>query len=296
MLRGYVHAVWAFWRTPLPGSQKRKAIYWLARRYDWVAELDRRFAAHGMEQVLDCYGELYYLFRRMYAFLHKDTVQAIEASGGNCLLDWIEPHFATLVTHYGVEGVCAMHADGLSLWEGEHPEGHRLGLALRFVHRNRREGLMTLVLRMDGEDLYYINFALRDETVWIGSVQGAKGQVAAMRRFTQLSNGVPPQRAVYFALTVLAQQWGMTQVRGVKHAAQVFQREEKTRYKLENFNYDDFWAQLSPVGDDAHWWHMPLPYARKPLSEVNAKKRGKLKKRYAFLDWIEEGIRNGSAA
>ena len=296
MLRRYLHALWAFWRTELPANQKRKAIYWLARRHDWVAELDSRFARHDMAAVLDCYGELYYLFRRMYAFLHKDTVEEIEASGGNCLLDWVEAHFATLMAHYGVGGVCAMHDEGLSLWEAAHESGHRLALVLQFVHRNRREGLMTLTLRMDDRDLYYINFALRDGIVWIGSVQGAKGQVEAMRRFTQLSHGIPPQRAVYFALTVLAQRWGMKAVRGVKHAAQVFQREEKTRYKLENFNYDAFWQQLSPVGEDDHWWHLPLPYARKPLDALNARKRGKLKKRYAFLDWMEEGLQHDATS
>uniref|UniRef100_Q31FG6 DUF535 domain-containing protein n=1 Tax=Hydrogenovibrio crunogenus (strain DSM 25203 / XCL-2) TaxID=317025 RepID=Q31FG6_HYDCU len=290
----YLRAVKSYWNCSLDGKKHRlKSPFWLLKNYRWVKALDQKFDQIGLRDVLETHGYLYYLFKRLYVFMHKDSRTRIADINNHQIIDEIVEHYRVLGQHLtshqmkkllqlaGVEFVRETLAEEMEI------SGH-----LVFIHRNRREGLSTIELRVNNQPLYFINFLLSDSQCFIGGVQGAKDSLGLARMFTQKTQGIPPQRFICFALVTLMDKWGIAQVYGVNHHAHVFQGEAKTQYKLDNFNYDDLWTSLEGEVVDACWTQLPVPYLRKDLSTVNAKKRGKLKKRYQVLDMFEKKIKN----
>ncbi|MDR9500047.1 MAG: DUF535 family protein [Hydrogenovibrio sp.] len=154
------------------------------------------------------------------------------------------------------------------------------------IHYHARKG----VKKLDN----YLNFLLPEKGALIGGVQRAKDSLELSRAFSKATQGIPPHKNLYIAFAALMAEWSVPAVYGIRHVAHVFQGEAKTqyKYKLKNFNYDVFWQDVleGEVVDDDRY-QLSAPYQRKPLDEVNAKKRGKLKKRYLFMDALEANVR-----
>jgi len=290
----YIDAVTAMWKDPVSTQKdKLKALFWLAKKYRWVKALHVAFEQQGNLQSLKDHGYLYFIFKRMYVFMHKDSRQILIDTDNHSLIPSIVEHYRVLNEHLTSEHIHQLTRGGICLFQTQWDENLKVEVKLLNIHRNRREGLTTIALYMNHTPLYYMNFLLDQNAVYIAGVQGGKDTLALARTFTKRTQGIPPHKYLFIALAALMDAWGMKEIFGIRHEKHVFQGEEKTKYKLEKFNYNAFWQELIEAEPfDDYWFKVALPLKRKDLSKVNAKKRGKLKKRYPFMDELENGIRD----
>lgn len=274
-------------------KDKIKSLFWFAKKYGWVCSLHSAFKGLGIEKSLSQHGYVYYLFKRMYVFMHKDSRQELAETDNHSLIPSIVEHYRILNAHLSSESLQKLTQGGLSLFKTELEDSLQLEMKLLHIHQNRREGLSSIGLWMNGTPLYYMNFLLAQQSVFIAGVQGGKNTLELARAFTTKTQGIPPHKYLFIGLAALMSEWGMTEIFGIRHEKHVFQGEEKTQYKLDKFDYNAFWQDvLEAEPFDDYWFRMALPLVRKDLSEVNAKKRGKLKKRYPFMDALESGIKS----
>lgn len=289
----YLEALVAIWKDPASTRKdKLKSIFWFAKKYHWVKQLHLEFKKQGNGRSLQDHGYLYYLFKRMYVFMHKDSRQTLIDTDNYSLIPSIVEHYRVLNKHLSTEEIQKLTCGGVCLFNTALGEDFSVEIRLLNIHRNRREGLSSIVLLGNGTPLYYMNFLLAQQSVFIAGVQGGKNTLELARAFTKKTQGIPPHKYLFIGLSVLMTEWGMTEIFGIRHEKHVFQGETKTQYKLERFDYNAFWRDLLEAEPfDDYWFRIALPIVRKDLSELNAKKRGKLKKRYPFIDALEAGIR-----
>jgi hypothetical protein len=288
----YFKALSAFFRDKAPAKDKVKSLFWFAKKYAWIRSLHREFERKRMVSVLADHGYLYYLFKRMYVFLHKDSRQTLIDTDNHSLIPSIVEHYRILSAHLAEQEIRNLTADGVCIFQTVFDGGMQVEIRLLNIHRNRREGLSSIGLWVDGQPIYYLNFLLTEKAVYVAGVQGGKDTLVVGREFTHKTQGIPPHKYLFIGFAQLMHCWGIQEVLGVRHEQHVFQGEEKTRYKLDNFDYNAFWSELLEAEPyDEYWYRIALPLERKDLSELNAKKRGKLKKRYPFMDELEKGIR-----
>ncbi|MDR9498553.1 MAG: DUF535 family protein [Hydrogenovibrio sp.] len=281
-----------FLNSRLSGKDRLKSIFWLAKKRGWVKALHESFQHHHLDDVLSAHAYLYFIFKRMYVFMHKDSRQTLEATDNHELIPAIVQHYAQLARHLPQPLIAQLNGGQIEIANTAFAPFRSVRVYLTFIHQNRREGLTSLVLEVDGQAVYYLNFLLTEKGALIGGVQGAKDSLELSRAFTKATQGIPPHKYLYIAVAALMAEWSVPAVYGIRHAAHVFQGEAKTQYKLENFNYDVFWQDvLEGEVEDDDWYQLSAPYQRKPLDDVNAKKRGKLKKRYPFMDALEANVR-----
>lgn len=230
-----------------------------------------------------------YMFR-MHAFMSKHVTKDAE------ILELVKAHFTALSALFTQPQILQIYQEGWVMYEEEN-QGYQVQLKLQYDHRMRFEGQLTLKLMVNGEELYYLHFLLSDTGVYIGGIQGAKGQLELNKVFTKISEGLRPQNFIYFGFTMLCQAWRRDEIFGIRNAFHIYQNESKSKEKVL-YDFEQFWQELGGTESSDEWMALPLTYARKPLDEVTSKKRAAYRKRYALMDEIatkllEKGTNGG---
>lgn len=152
------------------------------------------------------------------------------------------------------------------------------------------EGLFSFSLKTaDGEAIYDTSFTfLDDNCLLIGSVQGSNESSAPtiVKICTKSLFGVRPAFMMVHLLQLLSQEFGLTPL-GIPHKAQCKYRFNDNTRLL--FNYDKFWQENYAI-KATNYWQLPLNPARKPLEEIESKKRSMYRKRYAMLDELQQSF------
>lgn len=155
------------------------------------------------------------------------------------------------------------------------------------------EGLWVLALKA-GDDtvVYSLSFACMGHALWIGAVQGPKGEgaLARVRDATKALHGLRPHFFLVEVLRALAQAWGRVEVQGVdaRHHPQpsgLWRRREGVK-----FDYAGFWRELGGVQAPSQRWRLPMAAPRKALDDIESKKRAMYRRRFAMLDAMTREI------
>lgn len=72
---------------------------------------------------------------------------------------------------------------------------------------------------------------------------------------------------------------------GIAHKRQAKYRWNDSKRLI--FNYDEFWQENNGILNAKGYWQLPLSIERKPLEEIQSKKRSMYRKRYEMLDQLE---------
>ncbi len=153
------------------------------------------------------------------------------------------------------------------------------------------EGFFSLnILTTEKERVYDASFTfLPPNKILIASIQGPKGEDAAqlVKTATKSLFGVRPMFMLVNIFKMLAQDLQLD-LEGIAHKNQGKYRFNDHTKLL--FNYDEFWSENQGVLNADGYWHLPLDIERKPLEEIQSKKRSMYKKRYAMLDETAQQI------
>lgn len=277
----YLKALQRFLKKEKQLNKKIKAAFWFKVRQRWICELDSAFEKEGMSEILEYQAIIYYMFR-MHAFvaIGEDLEQRKKR---------IIDHFLFLHNHFTFPQIKSLYEDKLIFWSKCLDE-KLVEVTLQYDERMRFEGQLTLKLLVDQVEVYYIHLLFSEDTIWVGGLQGMKGALDLNKWLTKASNGLRPQNFLFYCLTVLAQRFNISHIKGVTNAYHVYQNEKKSQQKIA-FSYDSFWQELGGQPDTAVWFDLPLIYQRKSLDEIGSKKRGQYRKRYELMDEIARDMK-----
>ncbi|MFC0309726.1 VirK/YbjX family protein [Gallibacterium trehalosifermentans] len=172
--------------------------------------------------------------------------------------------------------------------------GNGLALHLNVNQIDPFEGLFSLNIQDGTEQRYYdASFAIIDKNrLLIASIQGPSGENAAeiVKKLTKQLHGMRPMFMLVECFKWLAQHWQL-QLIGIPHKAQ-------TKIRLHGskkiyMNYDEFW-QENGGSYQQNYWFLPLLVERRPLEEIQSKKRSMYRKRYELFDQVMLGIQQHS--
>lgn len=166
-----------------------------------------------------------------------------------------------------------------------------LSLHLNLNNIDYWEGFFSINFQDGSEKRYYdSSFALLEQgQLLIASIQGPKGADAQdlVRKLTKDLHGVRPMYMLIDCFRLLAEHWQL-QLIGIPLKRQVKIQLHGSKKVL--FNYDDFWLnnQAQFFND---YWQLPLTLEKRPLEEIQSKKRSMYRKRYEMFDRIKLNIK-----
>lgn len=173
-------------------------------------------------------------------------------------------------------------------------------VVLRYDGTFRREGELTIsIINERSERLYSCAFSLAGSqaqlALVIGSVQGPEPSVEnasdVVRAMTKELHGLRPKSLVVMLVMILANSINAHQVLAVKKSAHVFQAKRYSKKQKSNLqsDYDELWSEFGAKELDANFVEL-VQQNRKSLEEIASKKRAMYRRRYEWLDLVEQNI------
>ncbi len=210
----------------------------------------------------------------------------------------VENHFSYLENRFSNEAIRKFYFErGLKLWE-ESYEDKNLSFLLTFDPGQRKEGLLSLVLKLDAIGLYQVIFwfapdpADNSPVLWIGAIQGPNTENALdlIRQLTKHFHGYRTKNLILYAVQVMANVLGVSSIYAVSDKGYYANNHVRLDRKLK-ISLDEFWKEVDGVpADDKRFYKLPLTENRKSMEEIKSSKRSLYRKRFEALDSMREVI------
>ena len=261
----------------------RGLLYWrqLQRLYKFFQETEERCALYArnpfpMEQATRAF------------FYAGSTV--------NTRVKLIQEHYAYLEQKIEPASFVALGYDtAYEIWRA--PETDMTWHAyLKFESGQRKEGLLSVMMDVDGEHLYQIIFWIeqRDDqpTFVIGAMQGPNTENAQdfVREMTKRAHRFRTKNLILYITQAVARALGIKRMLAVSNAGYYANNHVRLDRKLKT-DFGAFWEEVGGWETDDHrFYELPLVYPRKTMEEVPTRKRAVYRRRFAFLDAVDEEI------
>ncbi len=183
-----------------------------------------------------------------------------------------------------------------SLWESR-DNGEPLRFELGFRPGQKKEGLLSLVMRLSEQDLYQVMFwiapdAAGEPSLWIGALQGPNMENAKdiIVRVTRRFHSYRTKNFMLHATQEMAKALGLRHIYAVTNQGYYANAHIRLDRKLKT-DFTEFWKESGgrPC-KDARFYELPMTEARKTPEEIPARKRNYYRKRYALLDEVDAAI------
>ena len=261
----------------------RGLLYWrqLQRLYKFFQETEERCALYArnpfpMEQATRAF------------FYAGSTV--------NTRVKLIQEHYAYLEQKIEPASFVALGYDtAYEIWRA--PETDMTWHAyLKFESGQRKEGLLSVMMDVDGEHLYQIIFWIEQRdgqpTLVIGAMQGPNTENAQdfVREMTKRAHRFRTKNLILYMTQAVARALGIKRMLAVSNAGYYANNHIRLDRKLKT-DFGAFWEEVGGwETDDPRFYELPLVYPRKTMEEVPTRKRAVYRRRFAFLDAIDEEI------
>ena len=261
----------------------RGLLYWrqLQRLYKFFQETEERCALYSrnpfpMEQATRAF------------FYAGSTV--------NTRVKLIQEHYAYLEQKIEPASFVALGYDtAYEIWRA--PETDMTWHAyLKFESGQRKEGLLSVMMDVDGEHLYQIIFWIEQRngqpTLVIGAMQGPNTENAQdfVREMTKRAHRFRTKNLILYMTQTVARALGIKRMLAVSNAGYYANNHVRLDRKLKT-DFGAFWEEVGGwETDDPRFYELPLVYPRKTMEEVPTRKRAVYRRRFAFLDTVDEEI------
>ena len=261
----------------------RGLLYWrqLQRLYKFFQETEERCALYArnpfpMEQATRAF------------FYAGSTV--------NTRVKLIQEHYAYLEQKIEPASFVALGYDtAYEIWRA--PETDMTWHAyLKCESGQRKEGLLSVMMDVDGEHLYQIIFWIEQRdgqpTLVIGAMQGPNTENAQdfVREMTKRAHRFRTKNLILYITQAVARALGIKRILAVSNAGYYANNHVRLDRKLKT-DFGAFWEEVGGWETDDHrFYELPLVYPRKTMEEVPTRKRAVYRRRFAFLDAVDEEI------
>ena len=243
-----------------------------------------------LRQVTERYPFVYEQPMRAF-FYHRSTFDermALVRSHMYYLRDKLRPE--SLIRLYRYEP--------LQLWSGGECMGKRLTANLLCESGQRKEGLLSVTLRLDATSLYQIIFWIapspddRKPSMWIGAMQGPNMTAAkeVVKQVTKACHAYRTKNLVLYVAQAVAHTMGLAHIYAVTNEGYYANNHVRIDRKLKT-DFSAFWEEAGGhITDDPRFYELPLVESRKTIEEVPTRKRAVYRRRFRMLDEIDAEV------
>lgn len=168
---------------------------------------------------------------------------------------------------------------------------------LTFEPGQRKEGMMSLKMTLDKDDLYQMMFWFgydnNDETVmWIGAMQGPNMEHARdiIKDITKRSHRYRTKNLILYMTQAVARSLKVRHIYAVSNEGYYAMNHMRSDRKLKT-NFGAFWEECGgSLTADPRFYELPLTEQRKAMDEVPTRKRAVYRRRFAFQDDVDRQI------
>ena len=182
------------------------------------------------------------------------------------------------------------------LWESIHDE-QPLRMVLAYEPGQRKEGLLSVMLRLGEQPLYQIIFWLAKNpqgqwSMWIGAMQGPnmENSKEVIKKITKECHAYRTKNLILYGAQAVARALGLEHIYAVTNYGYYANNHIRMDRKLKT-SFSDFWQEAGgkPSADD-RFYELPLTESRKTMEEVPTRKRAVYRKRFDMLDGVDQSI------
>ncbi|WP_311194509.1 VirK/YbjX family protein [Selenomonas noxia] len=167
---------------------------------------------------------------------------------------------------------------------------------LKFEPGQRKEGLLSVMMDVDGTHLYQIMFWIdqRDgvPTLVIGAMQGPNTENAQdfVREMTKRAHRFRTKNLILYMVQAAARALGVRRILAVSNTGYYANNHVRRNRKLKT-DFGAFWEEAGGFQTaDKRFYEIPLVLPRKTMEEVPTRKRALYRRRFAFLDEVDAEI------
>ncbi|MDD6119594.1 MAG: VirK/YbjX family protein [Selenomonadaceae bacterium] len=182
------------------------------------------------------------------------------------------------------------------LWEDEH-DGEPLRLVIYYEPGQRKEGLLSVILRLADKPLYQMIFWLQKNrqgewSLYIGAMQGPNMANAkdVIKKITKQCHAYRTKNLILHATQEVARALGVQHIYAVTNYGYYANNHVRMDRKLKT-DFSKFWAESGGTPcEDKRFYELPLKEHRKSYEEIPTRKRATYRKRFALLDEIDAAV------
>lgn len=273
----------------------RRYVVFVARcwlHYGSMKKIDAFYQQNDLRRKLaEIYPFVYEQPQRAF-FYNKSTFRERAAL--------IQEHFSFLETALKPDILLEIYREkNQVLWENEH-EGEPLRLVLYYEAGQRKEGLLSVTLRLGEQALYQMIFWIQKNpkgewSAYIGAMQGPNMDNAkdVIKKITKQCHAYRTKNLILHAMQEVAKTLGLKHLYAVTNDGYYAMNHVRRDRKLKT-NFSDFWAESGGTPcEDKRFYELPLTEYRKSMEEVPTRKRANYRRRYMLMDEIDEAIKVG---
>ncbi len=236
----------------------------------------------------------------LYPFVYEQPQRAFFYHGSTFeeRIDLVEAHFSFLEHRLRDEILFSLYREEeFPLWEGPIVDGKSLSLSLFYEPGQRKEGILSVMLRLADKPLYQMIFWFapnkKDEmSLWIGAMQGPNMENAReiVKKVTKLCNAYRTKNLILYATQAIARAFDVSHIYAVTNEGYYTNNHLRMDKKLKT-DFSDFWRETGGTEtDDNRFYELPLVESRKTMEEVPTRKRAVYRRRFAMLDELDEAV------
>ena len=210
----------------------------------------------------------------------------------------IKEHYDFTVSKFTPEWAVKLAKDGpLPIWKSDMENAPDWHAVLNFVAGQRKEGLESLIMYYKGVSLYQIMFWFQkdkngNDALFIGAIQGANTANATelIKETTKFAERYRTKNLALYMLRAVARSLNISDIYAVSNAGYYANNHIRTDRKLKT-DFGVFWAETGGEETaDKRFYKLPPVEPRKTVEEIPTRKRAVYRRRFAFLDKIDNEI------
>lgn len=210
----------------------------------------------------------------------------------------VEAHFAFLAGRLREDVLLSLYrGETFPLWDGPELDGKPLALSLFYEPGQRKEGILSVMLRLAEQPLYQMIFWLApnragEPSLWIGAMQGPNMADAReiVKKATKLCHAYRTKNLILYATQAVARAFGVAHIYAVTNEGYYTNNHVRMDKKLKT-DFSEFWQEAGgrPT-EDSRFDELPLVEPRKSMEEVPTRKRAVYRRRFAMLDELDAAV------
>lgn len=246
-------------------------------------------SASVLVKISDVYPFVYEQPQRAF-FYHRSTFEERAAL--------VEAHFAFLTEHIREDVLLDWYQEkNYLLWKGPSLDNEELALMLYYEAGQRKEGLLSVMLRLSTKPLYQIIFWIAPNkagrpSMWIGAMQGPNMDNAReiVKQTTKLCHAYRTKNLILYAAQAVARSLGLSHIYAVTNEGYYTNNHVRIDKKLKT-DFSDFWREAGGrETEDKRFDELPLVETRKTMEEVPTRKRAVYRRRFEMLDELDATV------
>ena len=273
--------------------EMRRALIFCARAYFRRAQMRELALFFRRDAILAELAEIYpYVYEQpTRAFFYSKSTFDERAR-------IVESHMLFLREHVQKDVFLGLYRyENVLLWSGIPCMGEQMRASLFFEYGQRKEGLLSVILRLGDASLYQIIFWIapgRDglPAMWIGAMQGPNMENAkdVVKQVTKACHAYRTKNLILYMAQAVARALGLKHIYAVSNEGYYANNHIRRDRKLKT-DFGAFWEEAGGhVLVDARFYELPLVEPRKTMEEVPTRKRAVYRRRFAFLDDVDAQI------